>query len=231
MTRQRDTFLSSEGDGFFDRNRAALSPDRDRPSTSRLIEFLRAADATIRHATEVGCGNGAELVKLCAALGCEGTGIEPSARAVADGNRMAIELDQAMTLVRGTAECLPLADESTDLLLFGFCLYLVDRHHLLPAMAEAHRVLKPGGFLAIVDFDPSQPHRRIYAHHEGLWSYKQDYARIPLATGLYSLAAKTPLSHSGAGFGEDPDERIALTVLYKEPAPYALWSSAKTTAY
>ena len=135
-----------------------------------------------------------------------------------------------MTLVRGTAECLPLADESTDLLLFGFCLYLVDRHHLLPAMAEAHRVLKPGGFLAIVDFDPSQPHRRIYAHHEGLWSYKQDYARIPLATGLYSLAAKTPLSHSGAGFGEDPDERIALTVLYKEPAPYALWSSAKTTA-
>lgn len=143
---------------------------------------------------------------------------------------MAIELDQAMTLVRGTAECLPLADESTDLLLFGFCLYLVDRHHLLPAMAEAHRVLKPGGFLAIVDFDPSQPHRRIYAHHEGLWSYKQDYARIPLATGLYSLAAKTPLSHSGAGFGEDPDERIALTVLYKEPAPYALWSSAKTTA-
>lgn len=57
-------------------------------------------------------------MKLCAALGCEGTGIVPSARAVADGNRMAIELDQAMTLARGTRERLPIADEPTDLFPF-----------------------------------------------------------------------------------------------------------------
>ncbi|MCA0207473.1 MAG: class I SAM-dependent methyltransferase [Proteobacteria bacterium] len=225
MTDQRDIFLKSEGDGFFGRNRAQLLPDKERPSTTRLIEFLRETKGPVRHVTEIGCGNGSELLKICTALECEGTGFEPSGEAVADGNRMAAELGQRMTLFRGTAEDLPLPDESSDVLLFGFCLYLVDRRLLLPAMGEAYRVLRPGGFLAIVDFDPAQQHRRAYAHHDGLWSYKQDYSRIPLATGLYSLAAKVPMSHAGDGFEADADERVALNILYKEPAPYPMWQA------
>lgn len=226
MTIQRDVFLESEGDGFFDRNRAHLSPDLARPSTTMLIDFLSGAGAKIALTTEIGCGNGAELVKLCKALGCEGVGIEPSAQAVADGNRMAANRGLPITLHRGTAETLPLADESSDLVLFGFCLYLVDRKHLLPAMGEAYRVLRPGGYLAIVDFDPARQHRRAYAHHKGLWSYKQDYSRIPLATGLFSLAAKYPLTHAGNGFDADSDERVGLSIFYKESAPYPVWQDA-----
>lgn len=226
MTSQRDIFLESEGDDFFGRNRAHLTPDMARPSTDRLIEFLKSANTAIAHATEVGCGNGAELLKLCTALDCEGTGIEPSAQAVDDGNRMASQRRGRMTIHRGTAESLPLPDESSDLLLFGFCLYLVDRRLLLPAMGEAYRVLRPGGFLAIVDFDPARQHRRAYAHHDGLWSFKQDYSRIPLSTGLFSLAAKYALSHAGDGFDTDSDERVGLSILYKEPDPYAIWQKA-----
>lgn len=226
MTDQRDIFLEREGDGFFGRNRAHLTPDLERPSTTHLIEFLRSAGVVIAHATEIGCGNGAELLKLCTAFGCEGTGIEPSAQAVNDGNRIAAQRGGRMTIHRGTAESLPLLDESSDLVLFGFCLYLVDRRLLLPAMGEAYRVLRTGGFLAIVDFDPAQQHRRAYAHHDGLWSFKQDYARIPLSTGLFSLAAKYSLSHAGDGFDPDSHERVGLSILYKEPDPYAIWQEA-----
>lgn len=226
MPSQRDIFLASEGDSFFSRNREKLNPGQDRPATNHLIEFLARAGRPIDSVTEIGCGNGSELLKICAALNCEGVGVEPSAEAIAHGSQLASEMKIAAKLVQGTAESLPQPDESADVVLFGFCLYLIDRRLLLPAMGEAYRILKPGGFLAIVDFDPAANHRRAYAHHRGLWSFKQDYSRIPLATGLFSLAAKIPLSHAGDGFEPSSDERVALTILYKEPDPYPVWTEA-----
>lgn len=228
MPSQRDIFLASEGDSFFSRNREKLSPDQDRPATSRLIEFLAGTGRSIDLVTEIGCGNGSELLKICTALNCEGIGVEPSSEAVTHGTQLASEMKIAAKLVQGTADDLPQSDETADVVLFGFCLYLIDRKLLLRAMGEAYRILKPGGFLAIVDFDPAANHRRAYAHHHGLWSFKQDYARSPLATGLFSLAAKIPLSHAGDGFEPVSDERVALTILYKECDPYPTWTEERS---
>ena len=41
---------------------------------------------------------------------------------------------------------------SVDLLIYGFCLYLCDRDYPFMIVAEAHRVLKPQAWLAILDF-------------------------------------------------------------------------------
>ncbi len=226
MTTQRSTFLDGEGDEFFRRNKEHLSLASDRPATNHLISFLKDLEEVPRHVVEVGCGNGSELFKICSALDCEGSGIEPSGEAVDAGNQLAIDLGIRAELSRGTAEEIPLADETADVVLFGFCLYLLDRRFLLPAMGEAFRVIRPGGFLAIVDFDPSHRHQRSYQHRPGVWSYKQDYAAIPLSTGLFTISAKYPMSHAGDGPAEDPDERIALTILRKEKTPYPKWRTA-----
>jgi ubiquinone/menaquinone biosynthesis C-methylase UbiE len=120
----------------------------------------------------------------------------------------------------GTANSLPFDSATFDFVFFGFCLYLVDRNEIFQAVAEADRVLKKGGFLAILDFDPGQQHKRIYRHKEGIYSYKTSHADFFTAGGQYYLVAKESFSHAGTQFTTDPDERLSLSILYKEEDCY-----------
>ena len=223
---QKSIFINGEGDAWFKRNQQLLNSTNDRPTTRKLIETLRPLAETIETILEIGCGNGVELEKICCSLGARGIGVEPSPEAVRLGNERIAKGNVSATIHVGAADALPCTDESVDLLYFGFCLYLVDRKDIMMAIAEAHRVLKPGGFLAILDFDPVHTHRRAYVHHDGIYSYKQDYSRILLATEMYTNVARYGLSHHQEYFDLDSDERISLTVLHKEIQPYSEWQMA-----
>ncbi len=120
-----------------------------------------------------------------------------------------------MALQKGTADALPYIDGQFDMVLFGFCLYLVDRSLLFRVAHEADRVLKKDGTLAIIDFDPPQPMVRPYHHCPGIYSYKQDYSQLFLASGKYTLAEKLPGSHADSCWHPDGGERIALWICRK----------------
>ena len=45
----------------------------------------------------------------------------------------------------GTADKLPFEDQSVDILVYGFCLYLCDREDMFNIAAEANRVIKSSG--------------------------------------------------------------------------------------
>jgi ubiquinone/menaquinone biosynthesis C-methylase UbiE len=167
---------------------------------------------------EIGCSNGVKLEEICSKLSAKGNGIEPSEQAVADGNRRPKNSD--ITLVQGTGDRLPFADQSFDLVYFAFCLYLFDRSSLLQSLAEADRVLKPGGFMAITDFDPGSPRKRSYSHFSGLYSYKQDYASFYTQSSLYYLIGKHSFSHRLNFFDKIADERVSTQLLYKEADPF-----------
>jgi len=210
---QKEEFLGGEGNGWFQRNRAALarpSPVRER-FAQRVAAHLSGPAAKV---LEVGAGQGTNLAALGAISPIEAHGLEPSAEAVAAGRREHAQLD----LRRGTADQLPYEDEAFDLVWFGFCLYLVDRRLLFRCVAEADRVLRPGGLLALVDFDPDVPCRRSYSHRAGVWSYKMDYAGLFLANPEYRLLEKQSASHAGIGWVVDPQERIALWICRKDSA-------------
>ena len=223
---QKSIFINGEGDAWYRRNQHALNSHTDRPTTRMLIETLKPLAEGIDTILEVGCGSGVELERLCRDLNAHGIGIEPSPEAVRSGNDRIGNSDISIKIHVGAADALTCADESIDLLYFGFCLYLVDRKDIMMAFAEAHRVLKPGGFVAILDFEPAQTHRRAYVHHDGVYSYKQDYSRILLASEMYTSVAKYGLSHRQEHFDFEPDERISLTVLHKETQPYSEWREA-----
>lgn len=209
---QKQQFLAGEGDQWFARNRTHLgtaSPVRD-----RIIERVstQLAGQVKPRVLEVGCSHGDNLAELARRMAIDGHGIDPSAQAVEQGRTRWPQI----ALRQGTADDLPYEGAFFDLVWFGFCLYLVDRALLMRCVAEADRVLRDGGLLAIVDFDPAVPTARRYHHREGLWSYKMDYTKLFLANPAYVLVDKHATSHTSGAWEADPHERVALTLCRKD---------------
>ena len=213
---QSKVFLESEGDCWFERNKKAISSKSSFYETETIKRVLQRYKDNIKSVLEIGCGNGAKIFDLCDYFKATGFGIDPSAAAVKNGK----ELYKDLQLSVSTASKLPYNDDSFDLVYFGFCLYLVDRNDIFKAAAEADRVLKNGGFLAICDFDPKQRHKRAYDHKPGLFSFKSSYADFFKAGGHYYLVAKESFSHGESHFTTDSDERVSVSILYKEAEAY-----------
>jgi SAM-dependent methyltransferase len=196
-------------DAWFERNCAGLASNPEPGKSTRFFSrFINSGQRVL----EIGAANGHQLHKLKQFTKCEAFGIDPSSSAVADGIARYPEL----TLAVGTADRLDFPDEFFDAVIFGFCLCWVDRGLLMRSVAEADRVLKRGGWLMVVDFDPAVSHRRSFAHQPGLWSYKMCYPNLWLANPEYVLADKQSHSHEGDSFHPDPSERAASWVLFKQ---------------
>jgi SAM-dependent methyltransferase len=97
---------------------------------------------------EVGCGTGAVTRDLAARPGvAEAIGVDPSPVLLA----RARELGGGVSYVEGDARALPLEDASLDLVVLHTTLCHIPEPE--QALAEASRVLRPGGRLAVFDGD------------------------------------------------------------------------------
>jgi ubiquinone/menaquinone biosynthesis C-methylase UbiE len=212
---QSTTFLESEGDAWFSRNHQHVSIS---PARKLLKDWCQPHCSSINHILEIGAGNGVPLSFLADQLDAKAVGFEPSGLAVENWQDLRKETlgGDRTSLSIGVASQLPFPDQSFDLVIFGFCLYLVDRPLLLRSLAEADRVLRDGGFLAIEDFDVPAPYANAYHHRQGLQSFKCDYSQVYLASGHYALAAKHSYSHAEFCFDQDIDKRVSLSLLYKQ---------------
>jgi SAM-dependent methyltransferase len=97
-----------------------------------------------QRAVDIGCGEG----RFCRMLKAEGTdciGIDPTQALIEHARRRDPQGDYRIA----GAEALPLPEASCDLAVFY--LSLIDIAELDAALAEAHRVLKPGGSLLIAN--------------------------------------------------------------------------------
>lgn len=219
--KQSDIFSRTEGNAWFDRNKGDLnhlSKASASHDVSYALETLKPFEKDINSILEIGCSNGIKLEAICQNLNASGEGIDPSIAAIDAGNSR--ENLGNIRLHVGTGEKLSFESSRFDLVYFAFCLYLFDRETLIQSLAEADRVLRPGGFLVITDFDPGQTHKRPYSHFGGIYSYKQDYSLFYLQSGLYHLVGKKSFSHRKSHFDTDSAERVSTSVLYKEIDPY-----------
>jgi ubiquinone/menaquinone biosynthesis C-methylase UbiE len=148
----------------------ATIADADRSVQERLAEILelRASDvqqqAMLRaylseielpqgaRALEVGCGTGAVCRALVDQLDLEVTGVDPSPVFIERARALGKDRP-GLTFIQGDGRSLTHPDASFDLVVFHTTLCHVPEPE--EALREAHRLLRPDGWLAIFDGDYS----------------------------------------------------------------------------
>jgi ubiquinone/menaquinone biosynthesis C-methylase UbiE len=202
---QKHVFMDDEGNAWFTRNQIFITD----PGKDSIIQALTSMNLAPLRALEIGCANGGRLHMLHDLFGTRGSGIDPSGIAIADGRDRFPELD----LKRGTAERLDFDDNAFDMVIFGFCLYLVDPVDHFRCVAEADRVLADNGYLVILDFNEKNPYGNDYVHKPGIRSYKMNFSNYFLASPHYTLLCRLP--YMDAADPLLPDRRAAVDVLVK----------------
>ncbi len=210
MASQKKVFLNSEGDRWYSRNKQSMNLD---PSNSfdPVIQAIHELKITSERILEIGCSGGTRLNRLNKVFGSACFGIDPSGIAIENGKNEFLKISLAV----GTADSLPFENNKFDLIIFGFCLYLCDRNDLFKIVSEADRCLVDKGFVVIKDFYPPFPYKNKYSHEEGIYSYKMDYSKMFSWNPEYSEIYNKVFTHSGINDINNPDERIAVTVLSK----------------
>jgi len=177
---QAEIFAGSECDRWFAHNRSALEKiDLQSDFPLKVMELYRLRP---RRALEIGASNGFRMAALAERYGCESVAVELSAEAVHDGKAKFPDVK----FVCAPAHEIPLSD-TFDLVIVNGVYCVVDRTQLLRCVAEADRLLADGGYLLFGDFLPANLLRVRYHHltDQQVYTYKQDYASIFVASGLY----------------------------------------------
>jgi ubiquinone/menaquinone biosynthesis C-methylase UbiE/DNA-binding transcriptional ArsR family regulator len=140
---QSQKFFSSAA-GQWDRLRSELFGSR-----SDIMGFLGLIDESWQ-VGDLGCGTG-QLSEIIAPFARSVIAVDDSAAMIAAARKRLVSFDN-VSVRAGSLEALPIDDASLDVALVFLVLHYVVEPEL--AIAEAHRVLKPGGRLIIVDMMP-----------------------------------------------------------------------------
>ncbi len=126
----------------------------------RMIGRMAGMDRRDFRVADVGAGTG-KLTEELAALGLSGCAVEPNAAMRAEGEK-AFQGKTSFVWSEGTAEHTGLSTSSFDWVLMGSSFHWANTEE---ALAEFHRILKPGGFFTAIwnprDIDGYELHEQI----------------------------------------------------------------------
>ncbi|MFY9985991.1 MAG: methyltransferase domain-containing protein [Chthoniobacterales bacterium] len=219
---QDTIFSEGEGDAWFKRNREPYDPELDPVFSGLVSQAIEPRDIL-----EIGASRGDRLDALHTHYHANVTAVDPSAVAMADGRKTFPYIQ----FFAATASSLPLPSQTFDLVIASFVFHWIDRKSLLLSAAEIDRVLKPEGHLLIGDFAPFSPNKVRYHHRLDveMYTYKQDYSGLFLATAGYVTIAQQILDHQSLKCVPNiPEhERFSITLLRKVTGGiYALYGES-----
>lgn len=145
----------------------------------RPLVVEQVASTNPRRVVDVGAGTGTLAIALAQATGGEVVAVDPDPSITEQARRKPGA--DAVTWVEGWASELPVADGATDAVTCTLVMHHLDAATKAAAVAEMHRVLRPGGLLVVADWGP--PHdplmRTAYAALQLLdgWTNTDDNRR------------------------------------------------------
>lgn len=212
---QDKIFKEYEGNHWYERNAKALAADK----SDYIVDMVRFLGLNPKSVAEVGCSNGYRLEHFRREFGCECLGIDASAEAIAAGKEKFPSIDfQQATLAEMTAT------KSFDLVVCNFVLHWVDRSSLMASVTNIDTFVRGGGTLILGDFLPDYNQRRKYHHLPELdiYTYKQDYAAMFTASGLYKEVYRHTFNHDKqqAGYAASPERGVRVALRKMENDEY-----------
>jgi ubiquinone/menaquinone biosynthesis C-methylase UbiE len=122
----------------------------------RLIE--KATIQSNDRVLEIGCGTGT-LILMIKELHptVNAFGLDPDPKALNRAKRKSQKAGVEVQLDQGFSDALPYPNESFDLVFSSFMFHHLSKDEKLKTLVEVHRVLKPDGYLFLLDFDGPQP--------------------------------------------------------------------------
>ncbi|WP_432947464.1 methyltransferase domain-containing protein [Kribbella sp. CA-253562] len=198
---------------MFARVYARLRPMMDRQGAAE--HRARLVAGTAGRIVEVGAGEGANFAHYPPTV-TEVVAIEPNPYLRAQAARRATAGDIRIEVVDGTAERLPVGDGSADVVVM--CLVLCSVADQTAALAEAFRVLRPGGELRFYEHVAAEPGRRL-ARVQRI----ADKTVWPWLTGGCHVGRDTAAAITAAGFVIEELDRFDFPPGQPSPAaPHVL---------
>jgi ubiquinone/menaquinone biosynthesis C-methylase UbiE len=128
------------------------------PQLTHQEALAQAVPLAGQRVADVGCGSGA-LVRWLRAEGADVVGVECGE--VMLGLALEADPDHHDDYLEGIGQALPLPDASVDVVVYSYSLHHVPPDEMLDALADARRVLRPGGTLYVAEPVPVGPGHEV----------------------------------------------------------------------
>jgi demethylmenaquinone methyltransferase/2-methoxy-6-polyprenyl-1,4-benzoquinol methylase/phosphoethanolamine N-methyltransferase len=136
--------------GFY--NKMSNSRLRASEETITKLAYIKPGDTVL----DMGCGPGSLTIRAKMRAGQSGQvyGVDPSPEMIEVARRNAAEAGVAVNFQLGVAEALPFETGTMDVVVSRLVMHHLPGDLKQRAFAEIQRVLKPGGYCLVVDFEP-----------------------------------------------------------------------------
>lgn len=209
---QKDKFLSIEGNNYFKRNFLKSNIEKaewvKKDSLLPLILDIQCEKDKL-NVLEIGCGQGLRLEELKKRRNWNLFGLDPSIESV---NYVK---NNGISTYQGTADQLPFEENTMDIVIYGFCLYVCDNEDLFKIAFEADRVLKNNGWLAITDFWSPSPQSNIYGYDKSINSFKNNRYLMFDWHPNYEVFSHKIIDYDTGIFTDDPHAKVSASLLRK----------------